>query len=233
MAMLPKASSKHVKGQVDHVDAWLMSYADLITLLFMFFVIFVSTSLSRHSSAAPTHGEPVHPYVEEHSGLMALGTPYDEMYGNLKGTVATANADQSVAVEKSEHGVWVDLSAVQLFNQGTAVIPAERLPLLKAMARQIKDGIPAEDKIEVAAYTDDAPLIDSVYANNWELAAMRAARIVTLLVDEGVDAGRLRAVNYAANQPVVPNQDAAGKPIEENRERNQRVVIRVEGVEKK
>ena len=68
----------------------------------------------------------------------------------------------------------------------------------------------------------------SRYANNWELSAMRAAQIATMMVDDGMDPSLLRTISYAGNRPLVPNLDAGGNPIPENRSRNQRIVIRVE-----
>src|SRR4051812_28542138 len=121
MNRFPKAKVKrHVKGQVDHVDAWLMSYADLITLLFMMFVIFVSISIShKDHTVSVSRGEPEHPYLKHLSGTLELGTPYDETYRTLVGLVVTNEADQHIAVEKSAHGVQVDMSSLYFFEPGT------------------------------------------------------------------------------------------------------------------
>jgi chemotaxis protein MotB len=216
----------HARGQTDHADAWLMSYADLITLLFMFFVILVSAAVTKHDPAA--QHDPAQPAVQQHSGLLAVKTPYDEMYGALLGTINSHKADQDVAVQRSEGGMWIDISAVPFFKPGEAAIPATALPLLKAMAHDVKNAVHGNDTIAVESYTDDAPLVHSAFANNWELAAMRAAKVTGLLIDEGIDPARLRAVNYGANHPVVPNDDSAGNPIVENHNRNQRIIIRVQ-----
>src|SRR4051812_27987024 len=101
----------------DHVDAWLMSYADLITLLFMLFVLLVSLTATKHDRLPGIpKGEKPHPYLSEHSSLLPLGNPHDKIERSLTGIVATASADQDVAVEKSGHGVWIDLSSVTFFG---------------------------------------------------------------------------------------------------------------------
>jgi len=229
MATLPKSSRKHTKGQDDHIDAWLMSYADLITLLFIFFVIFVSVSMSKHDDGSSlARGEPVHPYIEKHFGLLPLGMPYDNIYSNLKGVVIAHSEDKTIAVEKTDRSVSVDVSALSYFTPGTADIPAEQLSVLQALAHAIKDGVSIGDIIEVQGHTDDVVLTDSKFANNWELAAMRATRMTTLLIDAGIDPAQIRAVSYAGNRPIVPNEDEAGNAIPENRLHNQRVVIKVE-----
>jgi len=229
MHMLPaKQKRRHLRETSDHVDAWLISYADLITLLFMLFVIFVSVAVSKgNQPALQGAGASDYEFKKERSGTLALGTPYDEAYRNLKGVVLSHNADQSVSVEKSEQSVWIDLSATSFFKSASADIPPEKLPLLKAIARVLKASASGDYVIEVEGHTDDVALQDGSYVNNWDLAAMRATHLVNLLIAEGVDPTHLRAVSYAGTRPLVPNLDSAGHAIAENRERNQRMVIKL------
>ncbi len=228
MAMLPK-KIVHAKGQDDHVDAWLMSYADMITLLFMFFVIFVSVVAARHTDATIlSHGEAIHPYNKERFGLLTLGTTHDEAFHALEGVVASNNADKDIAIDKSERSMSIDLSTVAFFEPGTADIPSDQLPLLAAIARTLNRDDIGSYSIAVEGYTDDEPVKTNSYANNWELSAMRAARIVGILSKEGINPHRLHAASFAGNHPLVPNKDIQGNPIEQNRQRNQRIVIKVE-----
>jgi chemotaxis protein MotB len=213
-------------GPADHADAWLMSYADMITLLFMLFVVAASVTLSKHGT--DSHGEPDHPYfLSNHSGLLSLGTPYDELYRSLEGVVASRNADQAVAVEKNSDGLWMDMSSVQLFRAGTAEIPAAQMPFVQMIARTLKNTMPPESRIDVQGYTDDTPPVAGGVADNWELSALRAARLVKLLVQEGVNPALLHASGYGDTHPIVPNSDEAGNAIAQNHLRNQRMVIRV------
>ena len=39
---------------------------------------------------------------------------------------------------------------------------------------------------------------------------------------------RISVIGYADTKPKVPNRDAAGNPIPENRQENRRVMVRVE-----
>lgn len=219
---------KHAKGQDDHVDAWLMSYADLITLLFMLFAIFVSASVAKHGHPSLARGEPEHPYLQARSGTLALGTRFDEAYRTLAGTVTSFSADQYIAVEKIDRGITIDMSSLRFFARGSADIPTEQLPVLRALAQGLKNNLQDGDTIEVEGYTADEPVRNSPFANNWELSAMRAARITAVLIAEGVDPARLHTLSYADNHPLVPNVDARGNAIPDNRNRNQRVVIRVQ-----
>lgn len=232
MAMLPpKTANKYIKGQSDHIDAWLISYSDLITLLFMVFVMIVTISLSKgivkvEQVAPPTvHSSKIN---TEHSGALALVTPYENAYRNLIGIVSKTGSDQQIAIERKTNGIWLDLSSATFFAEGSAIIDKAQKPLLQSIARVLKENVEPGTMIEVEGHTADAPPAGSQYQNNWELAGARAAHVVNALIELGVNPAQLRAVSRGGSAPLVPNQDIAGHPIDSNRTRNQRIVIRVE-----
>jgi chemotaxis protein MotB len=227
--MLPKLKlRRHERGQADHVDAWLMSYADLITLLCMFFVIFVAVPQAMQENPASTQQKEKYPDREERFGILKLQTPFDEAYRALVGIAADNAMEQNISVEQTARSMKLELSAIVFFQPGSAEFPAHRLALLKTITRAVQGGATEHSMIEVEGYTDDVVPEGGTFANNWELSAMRATRIVSLLIAEGVEPSRLKAVSYAANRPLLPNADARGAPITENRAKNQRVVIRIE-----
>lgn len=227
--MLPKSTRKHTKGQEDHVDAWLISYADMITLLFAVFVIFVTYSGSKHGDdSSLRRSEPERFSFTEHFGTVMLGTPFDGIYQALQGVVTSGYADQNMAIEKSPRALWIDISAVHFFKEGTATIPDDRLSLIKNIVQILKERTEPTDLIEIESDTDDEPLDNAAFADNWQLSAMRGAYIARLMITEGIEPSRLRTVSYAGYRPIVPNDDEAGNPIPENRQRNQRIIIRVE-----
>ncbi len=218
--MIPK---KHSHEEAN--ESWLMSYADMITLLLAFFVIFVSTSEPKQDRlAAATKG------MKEQFGTVSLDSPYDSVYKNIQGIVVSNNADRNIAVEKTPRGLQVEISVLNVFAHGTAEIPKKQLDMLKEVARSLKDTTLASFSIEVEGHTGSLPTTGEGFASNWELAAARATRIVRILVEEGIDPARLRATSYAETRPVVPNEDEQGNAIDANQEKNQRVVIRVEKI---
>jgi chemotaxis protein MotB len=207
-----------------------MSYADMITLLFIIVVISIPVTISRHEKTQESrNGEPEHPYLlSNHSGLLSVATAYDEAFRSVSGIIISNQEEENISVGKTDHGIWIDISSPLLFEEGAADIREEQKDMLKSIARSLKINAPPGSAIEVGGYTSDEPLENSKYANNWELSAMRAARIVSFMEEEGVEPERLRGVGYGGNAPLVPNIDGFGKPIAKNRIRNQRVVIRVE-----
>ncbi|MEQ1790321.1 MAG: OmpA family protein [Rickettsiales bacterium] len=223
-------TKKHSKGQADHVDAWLMSYADMITLMFIVVVIAIPVTMNkRNTNPEAPRGEPEHPYhIDDNTGLLGVKTTYDETFRTLAGIIRTNNEEENISIEKSNHGLWLDMSVPFVFEEGSSDIQEEQMPLIKSLIRSLKNTMPPDSKLEIEGYTDDKPLEKSKFANNWELSSMQTARIASLFVDEGIDSKKLRVTSYAGNSPIVPNADIYGKPISKNRIRNQRLIIKLE-----
>jgi len=220
MSKIPLHRKAH---QEDNVDSWLMSYADMITLLLAFFIIFVATSVPKQDKfAAATRG------MKERFGTLTLESPFDDTYRAMVGIVATNHADRNIAIEKTARGMQMEMSSLSLFAPGSAEVPPSQLPLLKNLAETLKGGALAGYTIEVDGYTSDEAPPKGAFASNWELAAARATRVLRVLAEAGLDPAELRATSYGPSHPLVPNADAKGQPIFENRARNERVVIRVE-----
>lgn len=209
--------------QEDNVDSWLMSYADMITLLLCFFIIFVATSEPKQEKLkAATKG------MKEYFGSITLETPYDGVYREVQGLIAAKTADSFLAAERTPRGIKIELSSLAFFASGSAQIAPEQLPVIQELAHQLSS-VPAKDyMIEVEGYASDAPVESALFANSWELAAARAAQVVKLLSESNIDPARLKVVSYGSTHPVVPNHDSQGTPIPENQARNERVVVKME-----
>lgn len=205
-------------------ESWLMTYADMITLLLCFFVIFVSTSEPKEDKlAAATRG------MLARFGSVDLTTPFQGAFRHIQGVIDRNEVQKVMSVEKTEKGLQIEISTSTYYDQDTAELRKDQIPLLLDMIEGLKSDAFKQYRIIVEGHTDDLePKISSYYPSNWELSAARASRMVRFFIDQGFDATRLRAVGYASTVPKVPNLDKQGQPIEANRERNRRVVIILE-----
>ena len=89
------------------------------------------------------------------------------------------------------------------------------------MAAQIAN---SPHKVEVEGHTDDVAIVGALaerYPTNWELAGARAARVVRLFQDEGIEGSRMRVVSNAEFDPATSNDSPEG------RRRNRRIGIRL------
>jgi len=82
-------------------------------------------------------------------------------------------------------------------------------------------------KIEIAAHTDNKGNDDY----NLKLSQARAQTVVNHLIEEGIDANRMRAKGYGETMPVAGNSNADGSDNPEGRRLNRRVEFEIIGVE--
>jgi chemotaxis protein MotB len=121
-----------------------------------------------------------------------------------------------VSVRRNEDSVDVEIGTDILFQSGAAQVSASAIPVLTQLATTLK---PFTSHIRVEGYTDDRPIRTAAFPSNWELSAARAASVVHLLTDNGVDPARLAVIAYGEYRPLRPNDSA------EARNANRRVVL--------
>ncbi len=121
-----------------------------------------------------------------------------------------------IKIKHDKLWVEVELNNRILFASGEAELQPSAYPVLRQLARELKD---MPNHIDVEGHTDNLPIRTEVFRSNWELSAARAASVVHLLTREGVDPARLSAIGYGEFRPIADNRTAEG------RRRNRRVAI--------
>ena len=217
-------------GKKRHEEAeenWLISYADMITLLLCFFVILLSVSEPKKEAlevVSESFKEAVKGQKEEKKDTM------DHLKQDLETMIVDDALEEAMSVAETEKGLEIDLSTAAFYESGSANIRKDAIPYLERMSKIIK-GFDLEDKlISVTGHTDDAPIHTEEFPSNWELSAVRATRIVRFFIDKGMDHKIMRSSGFADTEPKVPNLDEFGNPIPENRELNRRITIKIDAI---
>lgn len=214
-----------------HDERWVISYADLVTLLFGFFIILfasaevkqdkfleVRAALSSAFNVDIKEGsDGVSPVFEGGFGIVPGGNfgsfalPDTEA---IRSTVERKLDDAglsstSVDVIRDGNGVVIRLSDRLLFPSASAQLSAEAEPLLKVVAEVLR-GVPNDIRVE--GHSDNVPVATSRYPTNWELSSARATSVLRFLVEEGgVEAKRVFAAGYAEFRPVASNVTPEGR----------------------
>ncbi len=233
-------------------ERWLVSYADFITLLFAFFVVMYAISsvnegkyrvLSDSISSAFKNipGSTTGAMVEVNpSSPTPVAIPFKkpqvtnlkqdvqreqnrEMLRNKAKEITEALAplvrQGHVRVTEGAQGITVEINASVLFDSGEARLQVPAIRALTAVGQILAT---TDFPITVEGHTDNAPINTPLFPSNWELSGARAASVVRLFIDTGVDARRLTATGYAEQRPVADNASIEG------RQRNRRVAINME-----
>jgi chemotaxis protein MotB len=125
-----------------------------------------------------------------------------------------------VAIEQREDKVFVTVGSGGAFPSGTADLTDEARRILDRIA--LASMSPASE-ITVTGHTDDVPISNAQFRDNWDLAAGRAASVVQAIEQTDlIDGNRLSAVSKGEMAPVADNATAAG------REKNRRIEIEIQ-----
>jgi chemotaxis protein MotB len=139
--------------------------------------------------------------------MEALRGTYDDLVGELEAEVASGQ----IKIEQLVDGVRVGMSDEILFPSGSATLNAQGRDVLTRVAGKIAGG---DAIITVEGHTDNVRIsnkLKSRYPTNWELAGARAASVVRLLSEQGVDPKRMRAVSRGPFAPVASNDTREGR----------------------
>jgi chemotaxis protein MotB len=236
------ARKRYDDGPGEHHERWLISYADFITLLFAFFVVMYAISIVNEGkyavlsealgdafggrSLAPqahTSVEPVLPlsHIVNRKRQEAARRERERMEilaKDLTATLLPLVKSGQVRVTQNARGIRIELNASVLFAQGEAELQQDARGVLGEVAGLLGK---APQRIEVEGHTDNLPITNTRFASNWELSAVRAASVVRLFIDNGVQDVRLSAIGHGATRPVAPNDTPA------NQARNRRVAVMI------
>jgi chemotaxis protein MotB len=213
------------------MERWLLTYADMITLLLVLFIVLfalskinqakyrqfqqsvshvklVGTSMVHGSTPAPSRGPAPLAAAQDrlHQIQLAL-TRALALRGLLGDVTITVNASGLVEGLVADSTFFVTDSA-QLSPLGDEIVDT---------SGHVLSSFPND--VNVAGYTDDQQITGGPYADNWALSAARATTVVERLTTvDGVHPGRVVAIGYGQYHPIVPNTSPAAQA--ENRRVN-------------
>lgn len=204
-------------------DRWLLSYADLVTLLLAFFVVMYSVSAVNEvklSELASTLSASFDPSQLEPTDIAQAGS-LEQVLDKL-----TTQISSEVSIAKISEGglgneLKIELPGELLFASGTAELSDSGLKQLKRLMPTLEL---VTGEIVVEGHTDSQQISSAKFPSNWELSAHRAASVVRQLESWGVNA-KLAAKGMGASLPVDTNDTSEG------REKNRRVVFYATGID--
>lgn len=242
-------SRRKKKKSSEPSGEWLVTYADLMTLLLTFFVLLysfsttdaqkfrqIAYSLSQAfggKSGVITNGGNVGPVpINENPGIEnndlgksnGQNSETDAIYENVEKFLDENNLEGKVSVKKDLRGVIIELQEKILFDSGKAEIKQDSMPVLNKLSELLSR---FSNEIIVEGHTDNVPIKRGFYESNWELSADRAVEVVRYLTEQrGLNSSKFMAIGCGEFKPVADNNTAEG------RQANRRVNILIESTKK-
>lgn len=236
---------KRDREEPEEKERWLVSYADFMTLLFAFFVVLYAISSVEEkklvlvsNSINQALGQPsseikgsttsaiiapelllLHSQEKRQKLTVQRGAnQMKAMAAALTQKLAPLVQQGEVQVRQTARGISIEINASILFAPAEARLNAQAMMAIQSIAEVLK---PYPNALEIGGFTDNQIISTAEFPSNWELSAARASRVVRRLADFGISESRMRAIGYAANQPVTDNTTLQG------RLRNRRVEIEI------
>ena len=201
-------------------EVWLISYADLMTLLVAFFALLLSFSKIDNGAFEKIKKEAAESFGGEYT------VPHQEVVEGLKSKIKELGLKDKVNVEQTDKGVAITFLGSLFFESAHTDISKEGLAILDQVVLVIKEK--AKDfQIVIEGHTDDQPIAQGVIKSNWGLSGLRAGSVAGEFEKVGISRKRLKIVGFGEIKPLYPNHDRSGRPLVKNQARNRRVVIQL------
>lgn len=203
---------------------WLISYADLITTLMVFFLALYVLELAKNRELEIKTLE--RRAVKEVTAAGSTNAPIaapnapDAARRQLLSLLEPLQDKRQITISNASHGVEIAINAKILFNSGDAHLLPESFGVLNQVAVMLRDH--SKNNILVEGHTDSLPISTAKYESNWELSSARAGAVVRFFAEKGIEAHRMAAIGRADNFPLIIGDTAAARAA------NRRVTILVE-----
>jgi chemotaxis protein MotB len=206
----------------EHSDGnWLVSYADMMTLLVGFFVLLLSFSTINEEKLEEVKKS----ITVEFGGTYEV--PFGEIVDRIKNELNKIGLGDQFVIKQTDLGIDISFLGTVFFDTGSAVIkPAADLLLQKLGPIILSES--GQFDIVIEGHTDDVPIGAGLpFKNNWELSSIRACRVLDTFTALGFASKRLTAVGYGETRPIAQNRDSSGNSLPQNQSQNRRVVIKL------
>ncbi len=228
-------SSLHKKKNAEKLETagmmrWLLTYADMITLMLaLFIILFAMSTISKvkvQQFAKQVSGGFDNPWsINQPPNGGANGqqsfqasSSIPAIQKELEKYVKENHLQNQVLVHNEARGLVITLlSDKSYYDSGSAVMRPQTLKVLHGIGPIIKR---SNDEVVVEGNTDNVPISTAQFPTNWELSAARAVGVARYLVEDGrLNPTHIEAV---ANGQYHPRNDNS---TPQKRQQNRRVDI--------
>lgn len=212
----------------ENAERWLLTYADMITLLMAFFIMLYSMSqIDLKKFAAMTGSVQAQlggvgmldgSASSSESPEMTSGTPgiapslgaAEALQQRIQQALAPVLGGSGLSVSSDGDETRISIPGSEVFfAAGSAELRPKALAALQRLAGALAK---QPCRLKVTGHTCNLPVRGGRYRSNWELSADRARNVAfTLIRFGGVEADSCAFMGYADTQPVASNATEAGR----------------------
>lgn len=193
----------------DYINRWVISYADLVTLLLALFLVMYALNTADLKAKAGVN-EGVNEGVN--AGVIKTEIQKDrpvKMPELQKELLNEFKNDENVILLKDTRGLIIRLKDDVLFGSAESDIQPESYQTLNKIIDILSK---INNPVIIEGHTDSFPIKSAKYSSNWELSTARATSVIDYLVkSKRINPRRLSAVGYGEYIPVAENTSNSGR----------------------
>jgi chemotaxis protein MotB len=240
--MFSKKIPKEEESSRTSPDRYLITYADLVTLLLgLFVILYVSARVDeeRYKEFAKAfsdyfkpqknednHGTGLSPFQGVRKGIPEPILPFpnrrniQEIQAEISKALETYLKSGDITIEAKGNSFVVTLPEKLLFKSGKAEIEPGGEVILEKLAISLQ-GLAKDQEVAIDGHTDSDPISNFRYPSNWHLSVARAVNVAYLLISKGVPEHSIVVRGFADQRPIADNSTPEGKA------KNRRVEITI------
>jgi chemotaxis protein MotB len=228
-----------VEGADEGLAPWVITFADLVTLLLVFFILLfaigtieekkwqkikkslrnalVSQSLNPDDSQSGIDIINQYPQTLDEKTISAVDEVGALVAKEIKDIAAEVDEyiyknklEGQIAVSSDTRGAVITISDVVLFPLAQAEMTSEGRKTIRQVFDLLKQ---FNYHIKVEGHTDNSPINTIRFPSNWELSASRASNVARMLIEHGFPPDKISVEGFAEFRPKVPNDSVKNRAV--------------------
>ncbi len=219
------------------MERWLITYADMITLVLAFFIVMYALSnvdamkframaasfsdvfgggdiIYDSGSSIVDEGMSAQPGMD----VIGSGEPdleeiaqMQQIKREIESLIEEKGLGASITITPEERGLVVSFHDPVLFELGSDYLQAEAREIVNEVGLILSN---TSNFIRVEGHTDNLPISTARFPSNWELSSARANSVVQELIKGSkLPPTRLSATGYGEYRPRAPNTSDANRML--------------------
>ncbi len=173
------------------------------------------TATAARPSPSDSKNPPTSPSKAD---AQAAAQALDRVADDVQRAMGDLVQSKMIVVRRMGTMIEVEIRTDLLFPSGSATLSANAVKVIARLAAALA---PYPNLVRVEGHTDSQPISTPAFPSNWELSAARAASVVHVFANGGLNPSRLSVIGLSQYRPIRSNASAEG------RNANRRVIIAI------
>ena len=218
-------------------NEWIMSYADTVTLLLCFFIIFFAEqNKTKDKDVLMEMSQNFNSKAEEDKAR-ERAEMLSKIESEVRGELAQFEVEEvNLGIVRRRKEILLRLYERDFFHIGSYLLKENGKNILEEVSVLLK---PFQDKVllKVEGHSDSLPVNPfSQYQTNLNLSSLRASQAANVLIANGLEEQKIRVVGYGSARKIAEDRLPAsegGDYLPKEGLKNRRIEIRIQTLEDK